>query len=161
MQPTSSETPSTSSTDEPSRTDLNMTATAARQHWPITGQQQEAIVKHVADLVTSTSKPRTAITAAKTIAAFGRLAIEQQKLDGHQADPAEEPSIDPRDQDVRELLLDETHDQQKERLLNKWKIANCLQKCTSDRSSAPTGSSQVPTIPSPSGSWPPSSASPT
>jgi hypothetical protein len=71
-------------TEEPKRSAINQLGQAARQHWPITEDQQKAIVAYLTEVATNREEKvgkRTKIAAAKALSQFGRLALEQQKVD--------------------------------------------------------------------------------
>jgi hypothetical protein len=87
----------------PTRTELGLVGRAARQHWPMSPEQQATIVATLLRLVGDPStKPRTAIAATKALASLGRLALDQQRLDQAEAEQTAPPAAS---FDVRDALL--------------------------------------------------------
>jgi hypothetical protein len=84
---TADETPGGQGDDTPRRSDLTLVRQAVRQDWPIPAPVQRQILQRLVDYLDRDSadgekaKPRTVIAAARTLAAFGGLALKQQALD--------------------------------------------------------------------------------
>ena len=89
---------------EPTHTEINTLGQAARQQWPLAEEQQCAIIAQLAALAAGDAKVpgRTRIAAAKALGLFGRLAVEQQKVDAR-AEERKEPEHQP--VDWRDLVL--------------------------------------------------------
>ncbi len=73
--------------DDLSRSDLQLIRHAVRQDWPIPPAIQTKILQRLVDYLDrdheegATAPDRTVIAAARTLAAFGGLALKQQTLD--------------------------------------------------------------------------------
>lgn len=81
--------------DPPSRSDLKLWETALRQDWPIPPDVKKRILQTAVNLIDSAGEstgdedededgspdPRVIIGAMRVLAAFGKLTIDQQKLD--------------------------------------------------------------------------------
>lgn len=103
---TSRERPTPGPSDRPSRAEVRLWERCARQEWPLDPSRQAAVVARLLDLIDPpdgiAAAPRVQVAAARALAAFGALALGQQRVDLRIPEPPDPTLVDVR----RALLLE-------------------------------------------------------